>query len=106
MEKLINLSNNPQGLEELKNKLVTSGGQSPDSGSLFMGLSMWGIFLGFIFSMVGLAFFRIGKKDRDMKYMVLGVILMVYPYFVTNTIYIILIGLFLSFIPLIFKRFF
>jgi ABC-type transport system involved in multi-copper enzyme maturation permease subunit len=46
-----------------------------DASSLLAGL----IFGGF-----GLIFLRFGKKDGNFLLLVLGLVLMVYPYFVTN----------------------
>lgn len=37
-----------------------------------------------IFGSIGLAAFIYGKKQSDLKALVIGVILMVYPYFIQN----------------------
>jgi len=42
------------------------------------------IFIVVLFSMVGLAAFRYGKKNGEARPMVLGAALMVYGYFVSN----------------------
>ena len=49
------------------------------------GFSWWTIFGGIIFSIIGWYAFRHGKREKSMRPMVLGIVLMVYPYFVANT---------------------
>jgi len=104
MDKIAKLTENLKDMQSLKTDLASSSGTSSDL--IFFGLSMTGIFFGFLFSMLGFAYFRIGKRNQNFKRMILGVLLMIYPYFVTNTIYIILIGLFLSLLPVFLKNYF
>ena len=47
-------------------------------------MSAGNIFVAIIFSLVGLAAFRYGKKNSEARPMVLGVALMAYGYFVSN----------------------
>jgi hypothetical protein len=42
------------------------------------------IFAGFIFGTIGFSAFLYGKKTMLFKPMLLGVVLMVYPYFISN----------------------
>lgn len=51
------------------------------------------LFGALIFGIVGLAAFRYGKKVRTGSPMVIGVALMVYPYFVSRTWLLYMIGL-------------
>jgi len=51
------------------------------------------LFAGFLFSLIGLAAFGYGKKQRRIVPMIGGVLLMLYPYFVTNTLACYLIGI-------------
>ena len=44
------------------------------------------LFAGLIFGSVGFVAFIYGKKQALIKPMIIGIILMAYPYFITNTI--------------------
>ena len=61
------------------------------------------IFFITVFSFTGFAYFRFGKKQQRFLYMVSGMSLMVYPYFVSKTVYIALIGIALMLLPLLSK---
>jgi ABC-type dipeptide/oligopeptide/nickel transport system permease component len=50
------------------------------------------IFAMIVFSIIGLSAFRSGKRAVDWKAMVIGIILMVYPYFIDGTIMIWIVG--------------
>jgi hypothetical protein len=52
-----------------------------------------------LFSSVGLAFFVYGRKQRAVVPLLCGFALMIYPYFVSNTIILVLIGTVLVAIP-------
>jgi len=56
---------------------------------------LWGLLLG----SVGLGFFLYGKKQRVVVPLVCGLALMVFPYFVSNTILLVAIGVVLIAIP-------
>ena len=56
---------------------------------------VWGI----IFGSIGLGYFIYGKKQQVAMPMICGLGLMVYPYFVSNTLLLVLIGAALSAIP-------
>ena len=51
-----------------------------------MNLSMWNLLAQMFFGGVGFVAFVYGKKQQDYKVLAIGVLLMAYPYFVTNTI--------------------
>ena len=55
-------------------------------------MSMGNILVVVIFSLVGLAAFRYGKKNGEARTMVLGAALMVYGYFVSNAMISLLVG--------------
>ncbi|MBI2092623.1 MAG: hypothetical protein HYT75_06500 [Deltaproteobacteria bacterium] len=40
------------------------------------------IFWGMMISIVGWAFFRVGKKNADILTVITGLVLMIYPYFI------------------------
>jgi len=54
------------------------------------------LFVIIVFSAVGLAGFRHGKRERNMTCLLLGVVLMVYPYFVEGLVLNLLVGAVLS----------
>ena len=50
---------------------------------------LWGV----LFGSVGLGFFMYGKKQKAVVPLVCGLALMIFPYFVSNTILLVAIGL-------------
>ena len=68
---------------------------SLDGGSLFITL---------FFSLVGCAFFVYGKKQTELWYMLTGLGLMVYPYFVSGVAVSLVIGVLLSAAPFVARR--
>ena len=57
------------------------------------GINWWNIFGGIIFGIIGWCAFIHGKKEKNWRVMVLGIALMVYPYFVPNVILFYIIGI-------------
>jgi hypothetical protein len=57
------------------------------------------MFLGLIFSSIGLGYFMYGKKVTSPVFRVTGLVLMVYPYFVQNIIAITIMGVALILLP-------
>ncbi len=55
-------------------------------------MSLGNILVVVFFSLVGFAAFRYGKKDGEVRPMLLGVALMVYGYFVSNVWLSLLVG--------------
>lgn len=55
--------------------------------------------LGVIFGSVGLGYFLYGKKQRAVVPLVSGLALMVVPYFVSNTVGLVVVGVVISAIP-------
>jgi hypothetical protein len=45
-----------------------------------------------LFSMLGIVYFKRGKATGDLPMMICGVALLAYTFFVSNTLYIVLIG--------------
>jgi hypothetical protein len=52
-----------------------------------------------LFGSVGLGFFVYGKKQKAVVPLVSGLVLMIYPYFVSNTILLVAIGAALVVLP-------
>ncbi len=50
------------------------------------------LFWDVLFSAIGLGFFMYGKKQQAMVPLVCGLLLMVFPYFVTDTLWLVVIG--------------
>ena len=80
----------PDPSQDLLSKITVSGG-SPGGG--FFGLSIWGLVAGLVFSTIGYFYFRAGKANSSFTTLGTGIALMVFPYFVTNTLYVVAIGL-------------
>jgi len=57
------------------------------------------LFLGVIFSSVGLGYFLYGKKQKMTVPFTVGLALMIFPYFIENNVLLSGIGTFLSVIP-------
>jgi hypothetical protein len=60
---------------------------------------LWGV----VFSAVGLAYFVYGKKQQRFVALFCGIGLMAFPYFISNTILLVIIGVLLSVIPYLFR---
>jgi predicted membrane protein len=58
---------------------------------------------GLLFSSIGLAFFIYGKKQRASVALVCGALLMIYPFFVSNLIAMVAVGLVLTALPWFFR---
>ena len=58
-------------------------------------LLLWGL----LFSSIGMGFFIYGRKQRRAVPLVCGIVLMVYPYFVPSTIWLVVIGVMLCAVP-------
>jgi len=61
------------------------------------------LFWGIVFSSVGLGYFIYGKKQQVFMAMACGLGLMVYPYFVSDTIPLVVIGVTFSALPFFIK---
>lgn len=69
-----------------------------------VNLDPWYLFLGLVFSMIGFGYFRYGKRQSDGRAMLVGVVLMVYPYFITNSLAVVGVGVLLMAGPLVARR--
>ena len=67
-----------------------------DLGSLVGSMSAANLIGNIIFSGVGFVAFMFGKKQGRFQPMAIGGVLMVYPYFVSSTVLMYLIGIALS----------
>ncbi len=58
-------------------------------------LLIWGL----LFSAIGLGFFMYGKKQKALIPLTCGLVLMIYPYFISNAIVLVILGVVLMAIP-------
>ncbi|MEP6886328.1 MAG: hypothetical protein ABJC66_16390 [Gammaproteobacteria bacterium] len=61
---------------------------------------LWGL----LFGSIGLGYFIFGKKQRSVVPLICGLALMIYPYFVPNTMLLVGIGVALCAIPYFLRR--
>lgn len=54
---------------------------------------------GLLFGAIGLGFFVYGKRQKAIIPLLCGIALMAFPYFVSNTILLVVTGIVLMFIP-------
>jgi hypothetical protein len=71
---------------------------------LILGRSLQGLIIGLFFIIVGLAYLKFGIKTVKYRITFCGILLIVYPFFITDTGHIIVFGLVLASIPLIFRK--
>ncbi|MGC1520820.1 MAG: hypothetical protein WA803_04705 [Steroidobacteraceae bacterium] len=60
---------------------------------------LWGL----LFGSIGLGFFIYGKKQKRVAPLVCGLVLMIFPYFISNTILLVALGIALVALPYFFR---
>ena len=70
---------------------IYTGSDGADSG-LIGGFSLSGLIGGFLFGSIGFIAFIYGKKNFEFRPMLIGIVLMVYPYFLRGTLMLYLVG--------------
>ncbi len=73
-------------------ELLNTAGLTTGSG----GFNWPNLIGGGIFGIIGFSAFIYGKKQKSAKPLVIGLTLMIYPYFVPNTVLLYLVGVALS----------
>ncbi len=68
-------------------------------GLILIEMTATPLLLGLIFSCIGLGYFIYGKKQQRSIPLVCGLSLMIFPYFVENTLWMTVIGIVLSVLP-------
>lgn len=58
-------------------------------------LLLWGL----LFSSIGLGFFLYGRKQQRPVPLICGIVLIIYPYFVPSTVWLVAIGVALCAVP-------
>ncbi|MBN8764571.1 MAG: hypothetical protein BGP20_01360 [Thiobacillus sp. 63-78] len=66
-------------------------------------MSTSSIFWGLLFGSIGLGYFLYGRKQQAIVPLFCGLALMVFPYFVSNAILLVAIGLALAVLPWFFR---
>jgi predicted membrane protein len=61
---------------------------------------LWGI----LFSSIGMGFFIYGKKQKATIPLVCGILLMIYPFFISSTTLLVIVGMILTAIPYVIRR--
>ena len=75
---------------------ISPGGNEASGNDLIAGFSFGGLFGGILFGGIGFVAFVYGKKSAEFKPIILGILLMGYPYFVRDTIALYLVGVVLT----------
>lgn len=73
----------------ISTELQKAATQTSNYSGLF-NMSFSSIIVGIIFSGLGLVYLRYGKVNNNISMLVCGVILMLMPFFITNTLYLFL----------------
>jgi hypothetical protein len=60
---------------------------------------------GFVFSVIGFGYYRYGKRESDPVMLGAGVVLMIYPLFVTRLVILAVIGVIVTAGPVMARRF-
>jgi len=82
---------------------IYNGGNT-QANNLIGGFSLAGLISGFLFGSIGFVAFIYGKKNVEFRPMIIGLSLMVYPYFIRSTIFLYLIGTLLTVALFIFRE--
>lgn len=67
-------------------------------------MDIWKWIAGFLFGVVGMAYFVYGKKQQAWMPLFCGLALMIYPYFVSNLIVMMGVGIALIVLPYFFRE--
>jgi hypothetical protein len=67
-------------------------------------VSGWWLFWGAVFGSFGLGYFVYGKRQDRFVPLVCGLALMVFPYFVSSTLVLVLVGLVLLVLPWVIRE--
>jgi hypothetical protein len=79
-------------------------GGVPSQNNFIGGFSLWGLMGGFLFGGIGFVAFVYGKKNSELRPMIFGILLMVYPYFLRGTLALYLVGIGLTTALYIFRE--
>lgn len=60
------------------------------------------LFFSLFFSIIGMGYFSYGRKDNPI-FLFAGVLLMVYPYFISSMVWLIIVGILLCVFPFLLR---
>lgn len=63
----------------------------------------YSIIISMFWGIVGIAYFRYGKKQRNSVVLIVGIVLLAFPYFISNLILVISFGFLLAALPFLIK---
>lgn len=63
------------------------------------------LFLGILFGAIGTGYFVYGKRQTSVLHLVAGVLLMIFPYFFSSLVAVLLVGAALAAAPFVIQRF-
>ena len=86
--------------QSVAQSMLEEKSQTPQINERFSAANLIG---GFIFSGIGFIAFTYGKKMSNFKSMALGFALLIYPYFISSTVIMYIVGLLLCFVLYVFK---
>ncbi len=76
-------------LEQEMNAVLNGYGVNISSSNFsFANIMAW-----VIFGIIGMCAFNYGRKEKNYRPVVVGLVLMIYPYFVSNTLWLYIIGI-------------
>lgn len=81
------------------------GAAGTGSGGVLFGMSLVGVFVAVLFGMIGLVYLRYGKKTAELWMIVCGLALMIFPYFISKTLPMVLVGVVIAVLPFVIRRF-
>lgn len=90
-----------QAIKEVAKNYTDNGALG---NSLIAGFSLGGLIGGFLFGSIGFVAFIYGKRNAKFRPMIIGVLLMAYPYFIRNAIAVYLVGVVFSVALFIFRE--
>lgn len=74
-------------------------------GGLFSGMTMGSIVAGIVFASIGSVYMIQGKNTGNMRNMIIGGMLVLYTFFVQDTVYIVGIGIGIMALPWVMDKF-
>jgi hypothetical protein len=83
---------------------ATQAAADVNPGKVIAGLSMWALIWGLLFNSVGVFAFLYGKKRSNVTYIIIGVLLVAYPYVVQQAILVFIIGALLTAALYVFRK--
>jgi hypothetical protein len=93
-----------ESLDTLINGTTATAATGLNPAKVIAGLSMWALIWGLIFNAVGVFAFLYGKNKSNVIFMVIGVVLVLYPYAVQQTVAVFVIGVVLTAALYFFRR--